>query len=172
VKPSESPLPPGAVLTAVEPAPTIPAPPVALLPAPASTTETPGAPTLGGAVAASLAKPGSTHVVVKTVPTGAAVFEAGKRVGTGLVELDIEKNTKRRLTVLLDGHKPVNFTVDGSRDTVTIVLRPVPRAVPGTDGTASTSGTDAKPVEATAAAPVPAATTEAPGKPYDPFTAP
>lgn len=171
-KPSDAQLAPGAVITAVEPAPS--APEAALAPPPpAPTTAAEGAPTLSGAVAATLAKAGSTHVTVKTVPAGAAIFQAGKRLGTGLVELDVEPKMKHRLTALMDGHRPVNFTVDGSRDTVTIMLKPVPRVVaPKPEPTTTTDGsaetTAQKPAEAPA--PEPAATTES-AKP-DPFAAP
>jgi hypothetical protein len=165
-KSADSSLLPGAVITAVEPAPAVPEAALAP-PPPTALTETPSAP--AGALA--LAKPGSTRVTVKTVPSGAAIFQAGKRLGAGLVELDVEPNMKRRLTVLMDGHRPVNFTVDGSRDTVTIMLKPVPRVVPSKPEASTASGgssevTPEKPAEA-----APAATTEG-AKPADPFAAP
>jgi hypothetical protein len=95
---------------------------------------------------------------VKTVPSGAAIFQAGKRVGTGLVELDVEPNMKHRLTALMDGHRPVNFTVDGSRGTVTVMLKPVPRVVapkpvPSTASDGSAEATTQDPAEAPATEP-------------------
>jgi hypothetical protein len=144
---SEALLPPGAVITAVEP--TLAAPEaVPPAPPPMVTTEATSAPTLSGSVTASPAKPGSTRVTVKTVPSGAAIFQAGKRVGTGSVELDVEPKMKHRLTALLDGHRPVNFTVDGTRDTVTIMLRRAPsraEASPPPDGSADSPETPATP---------------------------
>jgi hypothetical protein len=170
-KPADAPLAPGAVLTAVEPASTIPAPPVE--PPPATGTAEGSAtspPTLTGATAAALAKPGSTHVTVKTVPAGAAIFQAGKRLGTGLVELDVEPNMKHRLTALLDGHRPMNFTVDGSRDTVTIMLKPVARVAPRTSDPAASEATEGT-GEAEKRDEAPAAPPPAEAAP-DPFAAP
>jgi hypothetical protein len=144
---SEAPLPPGAVITAVEP--TLAAPEAAPAPPlPMVTTEATSAPAHSGAVSASPAKPGSTRVTVKTVPSAAAIFQAGKRVGTGSVELDVEPKMKHRLTALLDGHRPVNFTVDGTRDTVTIMLRPAPskpEASTASDSSAESPETPAPP---------------------------
>jgi hypothetical protein len=143
----EASLPPGAVITAVDPALAAPeaVPPP---PPPMVTTEATGAPTHSGSVAATPAKPGTTRVTVKTVPSGAAIFQAGRRVGTGSVELEVEPKMKHRLTALLDGHRPVNFTVDGTRDTVTIMLRRVPskpEASPPSDGSADSPETPATP---------------------------
>jgi hypothetical protein len=115
---SESPLPPGAVITAIAPGPAVPPIPVAPPPAPENSA------------AASVPKGASRLVTVKTVPAGAVIFQAGKRLGTGVVELEMAPKTKRRLTALLDGHRPVNFTVDGSRDAVTVMLKPMPRTPP------------------------------------------
>jgi hypothetical protein len=86
------------------------------------------------------------------------IFQAGKRVGTGLVELDVEPDMKHRLTALMDGHRPVNFTVDGSRGTVTVMLKPVPRVVapkpvPSTASDGSAEATTQDPAEAPATEP-------------------
>jgi hypothetical protein len=71
-------------------------------------------------------------VTVKTVPAGAVIFRAGQRLGTGVVEVSVERNGKQRLTALLDGYIPSNFALDGSRDTVTVVLKRAsrPRSAP------------------------------------------
>jgi hypothetical protein len=119
---SEAPLPPGAVITAVEPTPR--APEAALAPPPpTATTEAATAPPL--ADEGTEGERRTNRVTVKTVPTGAAIFQAGKRLGTGQVELDVQPKVKLRLTALLDGHRPLNFTVDGTRETVTLMLRPI-----------------------------------------------
>jgi hypothetical protein len=66
-------------------------------------------------------------VSVKVVPAGAVVFRAGRRLGAGAVEVSVERNVKQRLTALLDGYMLSNFTLDGSRESVTIVLRRAPK---------------------------------------------
>jgi hypothetical protein len=82
-------------------------------------------PALAGAFAAALNKSGTSVVVsVRTVPP-AIIFESGKRLGSGTVQLNVEPEHKKRLTALLDGHVPQNFTLDGTRDSVTIMMKPV-----------------------------------------------
>ena len=63
-------------------------------------------------------------VSVRTVPP-AIIFESGKRVGSGTIQINVEPTNKKRLTALLDGHAPQNFTLDGSRPSVTIMMKPV-----------------------------------------------
>ncbi len=48
-------------------------------------------------------------VTVKTVSAGAVIFRAGQRLGTGLVEVSVERNAKLRLTAWHDGYAPSNF---------------------------------------------------------------
>jgi hypothetical protein len=62
-------------------------------------------------------------VTVKAFPEGAVIFQAGKRLGTGVVRVSVEPKVKQRFTALLDGYAPSNFTLDGSRDSVTILLK-------------------------------------------------
>jgi hypothetical protein len=82
------------------------------------------APTPEGVAGTSLEKtPNAVAVTVKTVPEGAVIFRAGQRLGTGVVEVSVERNVKQRFTALFDGYTPSNFTVDGSRDSITIVLK-------------------------------------------------
>jgi hypothetical protein len=71
--------------------------------------------------------PGLVNVTIKTVPPGAVIFRAGKRVGTSGVEVTLERDEKLRLTALLNGYAPANITLDGSRTTVTIMLRRAPK---------------------------------------------
>jgi hypothetical protein len=122
----DMPLPPGAVITAVGPTPA--SPEVALAPPPPIETAESASGPLPAVVDATPAKRESTSVTIKTVPTGAAIFQAGKRLGRVPVELDVKPKTKHRLTALLDGHRPLNFTVDGTRDSVTIMLKPVSKS--------------------------------------------
>jgi hypothetical protein len=63
-------------------------------------------------------------VSVRTVPP-AIIFESGKRVGSGTIQINVAPPNKKRLTALLDGHAPQNFTLDGSRPAVTIMMKPV-----------------------------------------------
>lgn len=51
---------------------------------------------------------------------------AGKRLGSGAIELSVERGAKERLTALHDGFLPSTFTLDGSRDAVTVRLKRVP----------------------------------------------
>jgi hypothetical protein len=108
------------------PAPASPAPsPVA-----ATTTATPITPAAApeAAVAAPVEKATtSVTVTVKTFPQEAVIFRAGKRIGAGVVEVSVERNVKERLTALHDGYLPSNVVIDGSRDSVTIRLRRVPK---------------------------------------------
>jgi hypothetical protein len=104
--------------------------PEARSPAPPVTNEavsTP-APTLEGAVGTSLEKAVTTvAVTIKTVPEEAVIFRARQRLGSGVVEVNVERNAKQRFTALLDGYTPSNFTLDGSRDSITIRLRRAPK---------------------------------------------
>lgn len=88
-------------------------------------SEKPASPELSDASAAALNKGESSVVVsVRTVPP-AIIFEAGKRIGAGTIEVNVEPARKLRLTALLDGHAPQNFTLDGSKPAVTIMMKPV-----------------------------------------------
>jgi hypothetical protein len=62
-------------------------------------------------------------VTIKVVPADAVIFRAGQKLGTGGVQVSVDRNAKQRLTALHDGYAPYNFTVDGSRDTVTVRLK-------------------------------------------------
>jgi hypothetical protein len=134
---------PAAAAPAANPAPKPPEPatPVPAAPAPApspaeptsattapATTPSAQSPELAGAFAAALNKtPTSSLVSVRTVPP-AIIFESGKRVGSGTIEVNVEPTIKRRFTALLDGHAPQNFTIDGSRPAVTIMMKPVSKS--------------------------------------------
>jgi len=66
-------------------------------------------------------------VTVKVIPENSVIFRAGKKkLGSGTIELSVEHGAKERLTAFHDGYLPSNFTVDGSRDTVTVRLQRVP----------------------------------------------
>jgi hypothetical protein len=66
-------------------------------------------------------------VTVKVIPENAVIFRAGEKLGAGAVRVNVERNAKQRLTALHDGYAPYNFTLDGSRDTVTVRLKRTPR---------------------------------------------
>jgi hypothetical protein len=110
-------------------------------------------------------------VTVKVVPAAAVVFRAGRRLGTGVVEVSVEPNVKQRFTALHDGYAPANFTLDGSRDSVTIVLRRAakPRAEPAPPSAPLAAEPSADSSAATApvatSAPVPESTRQAAPEP-------
>jgi hypothetical protein len=109
---------------APEPEKREPAPPPAM-PVPNEVVATP---TVVAAVETPPEKPSSAvTVTIETIPEGAVVFRARQRLGSGVVAVNIERNAKQRFTALLDGYTPANFTLDGSRDSVTIRLKRVPR---------------------------------------------
>jgi hypothetical protein len=155
---------------APEPRPSEPA----ALPAP-TTTQPPvsaAAPALDAGERSTEKAATAVEVTVKTVPASAVIFRAGQRLGTGVVEVSVERNGKQRLTALLDGYVPSNFALDGSRDTVTIVLKratkPRPAPVqpsdspfiePSQDSNSATAATPATP-DVAAAAPTPASTAQ------------
>jgi hypothetical protein len=124
-------LPANAAERAPERAPAPPTPAPAPSPVAAATTVAPS--TSAPAVATSVEKaPAATIVTVKTFPQEAVIFRAGKRIGAGVVEVSVERNVKERLTALHDGYLPSNVVLDGSRDSITIRLKriPKPRAEP------------------------------------------
>jgi len=161
---------------APEPPPAIPSP--APVPSPVAPVTNdapnPSAPVVEAAVAGALEKtPAAVTVTVKAVPEAAVIFRAGKRLGAGVVEVSVERNVKQRLTALLDGYTPANVVLDGSRDSVTIVLKrwkpraaPVPQSdspygdAPSADPAAATAPAATTPAPAATAAP-PAATATA-----------
>lgn len=116
---------------AAPPAPSTPAPSEATMRSASPLSPAGTSPATGAAVVA---------VTVKVIPAGAVVFRAGKKLGSGSVGLSVERNTKQRLTALYDGYAPYNFTVDGSRDTVTVRLKPAFR-VPA-EAAATAHGSD------------------------------
>ncbi|HEX6274963.1 MAG TPA: hypothetical protein VFZ53_18100 [Polyangiaceae bacterium] len=106
-----------------EPRPTQPA-----LPAVTSEAVATPAPAPEAATGASPEKAATTVLVtIKTVPMGSVIFRAGERLGTGGLEVSVERDVKQRFTALHDGYVPSNFTLDGSRDSVTIRLKRAPK---------------------------------------------
>jgi hypothetical protein len=84
-----------------------------------------------------LEAPKKGGVTVRSVPDGASFFEAGKRLGSGTVQVNVVRDGTVHLTALLNGYRPLNFKVDGSSDTVTVQLTPVgEKAQPATLGAA------------------------------------
>ena len=73
------------------------------------------------------------EVSVKSIPDGAVFFEAGKRLGTSQVQVSVGHRAKLRLTALLDGYEPLNFKVDGTRESLTVRLTPAHAAAPNDD---------------------------------------
>jgi len=72
------------------------------------------------------AGPSAVIVAVKVIPENAVIFRGGEKLGSGAIELSVERNAKEHLTAFHDGYMPSNFTVDDSRDTVTVRLRRIP----------------------------------------------
>ena len=66
-------------------------------------------------------------VTVTVIPAAAVIFRAGQKLGAGTVQVSVDHRAKQRLTALHDGYAPYNFTLDGSRDTVTVRLKRAPR---------------------------------------------
>lgn len=64
----------------------------------------------------------SVTVIINVVPKRATVFRGRERLGSGLVAVNVERNVKQRLTAVLAGYEKASFTVDGTRDTVTLYL--------------------------------------------------
>jgi len=130
--PKLAPPPPiAAARPATESIPSVPAP-APLAPAP----EQPAVPVVAAPTTTSpnerleieplvLEAPSQSGVTVRSIPDGAIFFEAGKRLGTGPVHLNVAHAANAHLTALLNGYQPLNFKVDGSRDTVTVRLTPV-----------------------------------------------
>jgi hypothetical protein len=166
------------------PAPPNPTP----APPPAATVATAAAaaPAAEKAGSETLEKAVSTvTVTVKTFPEESVIFRAGKRLGSGVVEVDVERGVKERFTALHDGYLPSNFIVDGSRDTVTVRLkrpakpRPAPGAqdnpygaAPGTDATTASAPAPTTDATATAAPPGTAAFSTEPTTQPAPATPP
>ena len=66
-------------------------------------------------------------VTVKVIPENSVIFRGSEKLGFGAVEVSVEHDAKQRLTALHDGYVPYSFTLDGSRDTVTVRLHAVPK---------------------------------------------
>lgn len=62
-------------------------------------------------------------VTIQVIPSRAVVFRAGEKLGAGSVTVNVTHAAKQRLTALHDGYLPYNFTIDGSRRTVTVRLK-------------------------------------------------
>lgn len=80
-----------------------------------------------------LEAPKKSDVIVRSVPDGASFFEAGKRLGAGTVHVNVAHDGNASLTALLNGYRPLNFKIDGSRDTVTVLLTPAGERRPATE---------------------------------------
>jgi len=156
--PERAPAPP----VAVEAAPAAPAP--APEPTPAPTPETSAAapaPTadLTSAFAAALSgtapSGNAVAVTVRVTPAGSIIFDHGRRIGTDVVQVNVEPGGRKNLVALLDGYQPRRFTVDSKLNSVSIALRPagVPApAEPATYGTPSTAAAVPSPAAAPPAA--------------------
>ena len=92
--------------------------------------------------------PSSVTVVINVVPKRAVVFRGRERLGSGLIAVNVAPNDKQRLTAVLPGYDKARFTVDGTRDTVTIYLSRVAVAAPAVttpgDSPASAAGSTQK----------------------------
>jgi hypothetical protein len=160
---------------ATEPAPTPPSPE----PAPSSAT-----PAANEATTSSVPTPkepagksneqatATVTVTVKAVPEAAVIFQAGKRLGTGVVRVSVVRKVKQRFTALLDGYAPSNFALDGSRDSVTIVLQRAQKRRVTTTGENDSPYDDDRTADTTAVAAPPATATPALERTADPALEP
>jgi len=120
----------------------------------ANEAESPPAPAPEAAVGTSPEKEATAvSVKIRVLPEGAVIFRAGQRLGTGAMEVSVERGVKQRLTALHDGYLPLNFTLDGSRDAVTVRLKRAPKAHPESDSPYEAPSADST----AAAAPTPTA---------------
>jgi len=133
-----------------EPVPAQPAPPRAPEPPNPVPVPPPALPVTNEAPTTPPPAPEATTVSVKikVYPEGAVIFRAGQRLGTGAMEVNVERKVKQRLTALHDGYLPLNFTLDGSRDAVTIRLKRVPKSQPEVDPSASPVDAPSEPANA------------------------
>lgn len=116
--------------------------PVQPTPVPAATATEPKTEEPASEPAKTSGAPGLTEVTVKSFPAGAMFFENGKRLGSDSVNVSVQGRSKRHLTALLKGYRPMNFVVDGSRSEITLMLKPL-AAAPGEPtpaGKGSTAG--------------------------------
>jgi hypothetical protein len=123
---------PAAVMAAAAPERRVsdraPEPPRAEPAPPRVTSETTAAPASAAATGASPENAATTALVtIKTIPASAVIFRARERLGSGGLEVRIERDVRQRFTAFHDGYVPSNFTLDGSRDSVTIRLKRVPK---------------------------------------------
>ena len=127
--------PPSEPVAAVAPAPPAPAAVPAPAAEPSPVAPSPRAPTAEGLELEPLVleAPDRRVVTVQSVPEGAIFFEAGQRLGTTQVRINVAHQSKRHLTALLNGYQPLNFKVDGMSDTITVRLTPVGAPVPAGD---------------------------------------
>jgi hypothetical protein len=110
-------------------APRLPKEPVAQPPSETRAPEAPPVPAIPPVPLATSLEQGSNTVAVsvKVIPSQAVIFRAGKKLGSGTIEVSVDPNAKQRLTALHDGYAPYNFTLDGSRNSVTVRLKPAPK---------------------------------------------
>jgi hypothetical protein len=71
----------------------------------------------------------TVSVTVHVSPPGAAVFKYGERLGAGEVSVDVVRGTKLTLVAQLRGYLPRTFVIDGTNNSVNIVLR-APESAP------------------------------------------
>jgi hypothetical protein len=90
---------------------------------PTDAESTPVAPELARVDASPDQGSSAVSVTIRVIPARAVMFRAGKKLGTGTVQVSVEPMAKQRLTALHNGYEPCNFTVDGSRNTVTVRLK-------------------------------------------------
>jgi hypothetical protein len=117
-RPASEPVPSAPAEAPAPPAPETAAAPVVPAPKPTPATERLELEPL------VLEAPQKSGVTVRSVPDGAIFFEAGKRLGAGTIHVNVVPAGNVQLTALLNGYRPLNFKVDGSRDTVTVLLTP------------------------------------------------
>jgi len=104
-------------------------------------------------IPAGAAHVNAVTVTVKVIPENAVIFRAGKKLSSSAMELSVEHGKKERLIAFHDGYLPSQFTLDGSRDTVTVRLQraPSPQASAPAATPAPGSGSETAPAPASAA---------------------
>jgi len=110
---------------ALAPLPPVAEPAPAAAPAPVAPSPQPPSPERMQLEPLVLEAGNRAAVTVRSVPEGAVFFEGGQRLGTSEVRINVLPQSKRHLTALLNGYRPLNFKVDGTSETLTVRLTPV-----------------------------------------------
>jgi hypothetical protein len=89
-------------------------------------------------------------------------LDHGRRLGTDVVQVNVEPGGKKNLVALLDGYLPRRFTVDGTQNSVSIALRAQGSAASSDPQVGYAPGAAAAPTAAAPGSPAAAAAKAAP----------